>query len=649
MLVTVLRTGLRWESQTVRNLLLVHLESLNYTTYRTNRHLFPTLWEWEKRSLSFTKYFSTATSTLMVVSDMVYGGMLQYELCDTMISGVDRYCYQSSFLDDLKREGYRVKAINYPITSASDVGKANERHFTGYDVEMEGTETYEPYLQALDEALTVDAPFAVLACNYIGNIGYYRYMEYVGEKSGFEFWESSCVQRDRCVKDLMNILERKGLLENTTILFYGDHGDDICAHGRHHGLLHVFEPYASLIHTPFWIYDSRLAPGEMDTLLDVTDIRPLIGKLLQSEVGADGRLRPEDWGLPYRKYSMARNGYAAQKVRERSFHKGYSLTDGTFLFMAGDRGMELFHIWMDEGCQHNLLDYFDYKNGVLSLNESAYNSMKYHIKSILDEGALSKITEVFYEFREQLMQKAGELYQYADCPYFALEIDCENICYGWEERERRAKIEARRNPVSETLNYCLNETKCNRLTVYGEAGRELDGLYPAVTLCRCASLEEADQQRAVYIALQKTEQLDEVKPWIDAHKETSIFVYERETGSLHLMGNVPVSSEVAYDWDNREEFDLYGRYLYGKRIAVYGAGVCGRYFYEEMAERTDIIAWVDQNYAELPWRCCMEIQSPELLKELTYDAVFIAIANVTVKRGVKRMLMEWGIPEEKIV
>lgn len=537
----------------MRNLLLIHLESLNYTGYRTNRHMFPTLWEWEKKSLSFTKYFSTATSTLMVVSDIVYGGMLQYERCDTMISGLDQYCYKSSLLDDLKRGGYQVKAINYPVTPESDVGKANERHFTGFDVMMEGAETYEPYIQVLDDFMTAEAPFAVLACNYIGNIGYYKYLKRTGQRTGFDFWESSCIQRDQCVKDLMDILERKGLLENTTVIFYGDHGDDICAHGKHQGLLHVFEPYASLIHTPFWIYDSRLAPGEMDALLDATDIRPLIEKLLGAEDRADECLNPEDWGLPYRKYSMARSDYAAQKVRERSFHKGYSLTDGTFLFMAGDQGMELYHIWMDEGCQHNLLDYFDFEQGVLSLNEGAYNSMKFHIKYLLDRGALAKIEEIFYEFRKQLIQEAGKLYQYADCPYFDLEIDCENIHYGWEERERRAKVEAMR-----------------RL-------------------------------------------------------------------------------ETTYDSECREEFDLYGRYLEGKRIVVYGAGSYGTYFCEEMAECTDILAWVDENYEELPQRCGRQIQSPEVIKNLAFDMLFIAIANVWIKEEVKDMLMEWGVPKEKIV
>ncbi len=536
----------------MRNLVLVHLESLNSITCHLHKGACPTLREWEGKSLSFSRYFSTATSTLMVVSDLVYGGLLQYEPCENMRSVPDAYCCQSSLLDDLKKDGYRVRAVNYPAAPGSDVPKANERHFVGFDIAMECMDSYEAYMQALDEAMTAEAPFAVLACNYIGNIGYYGYMQHTAEQSGFELWESACVQRDQCVKDLLDILKRKGLTDNTTIIFYGDHGDDICAHGRHKGLLHVFEPYASLIHTPFWIYDSRIRPGETDRLCDTTDIRSMVERLLHTPETGEGKLKVEELGLPDRKYSLSRSGYAAQKVRERSFHKGYGVTDGTFLFLAGDQGMELYHIWMDEGCQHNLLDYFDFSEGALRRNRGACNGIGYHIKAVLDEKALQQTEAVFYAFRKELMRGVEELYRYADSPYFALEIDCENIHYGWEERERRTKVEA-----------------------------------------------------------------------------------------LWRSGTVS-------DPEGRQEFDLYGRYLNGKKIVVYGAGDYGTYFCEEMAGSTDILAWVDKNYGELPPRHGTEIQSPEKLKELSFDAVFIAIANIWVKQEVKDMLSGWGIPGEKI-
>ena len=271
----------------MRNLLFIHLESLNYTTYQTNKRLFPTLGKWEEKSVSFSRYFSTATSTLMVVSDLAYGGILQNEPCDSMVSGLDKYCYPSSLPDDLRQNGYRVRIMDYPAIEGSDVPKSNERHFVGFHVEMEEMRSYEQYMNALDDAMTAEEPFAVWACNFIGNVSYYQYMKDTTAQSGFELWESGYIHMDRCVDELLKILEKKSLLETTTVVFYGDHGDDFFSHGRHQGLLHAIEPYASLIHTPFWIYDNRLMPGETERLTDTTDIRRIVEKLLIMEEGKD--------------------------------------------------------------------------------------------------------------------------------------------------------------------------------------------------------------------------------------------------------------------------------------------------------------------------------------------------------------------------
>ena len=68
----------------MRNLLIMHLESLNRNNFLLNRDLFPFLCEIERQSVSFQKYFSTATSTLMAIGDILYGGMDQYETSETL-------------------------------------------------------------------------------------------------------------------------------------------------------------------------------------------------------------------------------------------------------------------------------------------------------------------------------------------------------------------------------------------------------------------------------------------------------------------------------------------------------------------------------------------------------------------------------------
>lgn len=94
-----------------RNLLLIHLESLNYMVYQANKRIFPTLRYWEQKSLSFCNYFSTATSTMMVLSDLAYGGILQNEPCESLTDGLKKYCYKASLFDDLQKKDIRLKCL----------------------------------------------------------------------------------------------------------------------------------------------------------------------------------------------------------------------------------------------------------------------------------------------------------------------------------------------------------------------------------------------------------------------------------------------------------------------------------------------------------------------------------------------------------
>lgn len=530
----------------MRNLILMHLESLNNTNYRLNGQLYPILRKWEQRSLLFSQYFATATSTMMICSDLAYGGMLQYESCRYLNERPKKYCYSESFLDVLKRRGYQVKVLGYPQDDSGDILGGNENCFIGYETEMDVIAPYEQYLQTIENAMTKEEPFAIWTCNYISNVSFNQFMENVEGLTGIERWEKSYRCMDCAAGDIMELLERKELLESTTVIFYGDHGDDMFAHGKHNGLLHAIEPYESLIHTPLFIYDSRFEAEEISALVCTTDIKDLAMQLLALP---EQKLERKDLQLPQRKYALARNAYAAQKVRENSFHKAYSLTDGTFLFLAGDQGMELYHIGMDAGCQHNLLDYFDFDGEVLALNEIAYGGVKYHFRSLINAEAIEQIKHIFYEYRKQLMREVERLYQYAECNTLFLEIDFNNINYGGDERAWRTRA--------------------------------------------------ADSAEAV-----------------------------RK--------------------NKYEEFDLYGRYLEGKRVLLYGAGNYGKYFYEKLASRVQIVAWVDRNYEQLPRIFDREIQSPEYLKKQQFDAVFIAMADARTKREVEQMCLQMGISPQKI-
>ena len=530
----------------MRNIVLIHLESLNYTNYKINEQMCPALRQWGQKSLFFTKYFATATSTMMIWSDLAYGSVLRYESCSYLNEKIKKHCGPESFLDELKKKGYQVKALGYPQDDSGDIVGGNENHFIGYETAMDVVAPYEQYLQTIEKAMTKESPFAIWTCNYISNVSFNCFMENVEGQTGIERWESSYRCMDSAARDIMELLEKKELLESTTVIFYGDHGDDVFAHGKHNGLMHAIEPYESLIHTPLFIYDSRFDAEEIDALVSTTDVRDLVMQILTLPEHKLGR---KDLPLPQRKYAFARNAYAAQKVRENSFHKAYSLTDGRFLLLAGDQGMQLYHIVMDSGCQHNLLDYFDFDGKELTLNQAARQRMKYHFTYLMDDGALAQTVCIFYEFRERLMKEVESLYQYAECEDFLWEIDFQNIHYGWAERDVRERA------------------------------------------------------------------------------KTSL--YAAETGIY-------------------EEFDIYGRYLKGKRVLLYGAGNYGKYFYENLASQVEIVAWTDQNYKQLPHILGREIAAPKCIESLDFDVLFVAIRNGRIKREVTDMCVQMGVAREKI-
>ena len=193
-------------------------------------------------------------------------------------------------------------------------------------------------------------------------------------------------------------------------------------------LTHAIEPYASLIHTPFWIYDSRLrSSGRNEALLSTIDIRSIAEKLLKLP---ETVFLWNELGIPKREFAMARNAYAAQPVRKDSFNKGYSITDGRFLFLVNSSGMEFYDIEMDVQCQNNLLKFFVYENGLLRTKRQPGRPLGYHYKFLMNMNTIRQIRQNFYFYRKKLYDKTMELFQYAQCQDGINELNFEQILDG---------------------------------------------------------------------------------------------------------------------------------------------------------------------------------------------------------------------------
>ena len=370
-----------------------------------NPSFFPVIRKIEENTIFFPEYFSTATSTLMVLADIFYGGMEQYEQCSSLDHIPQNYIYSSSLFDDLKAQGYHTGLFIYP--DGGDRESAEERHIAGFHNEMVLNQDYDEYLASM-ERLMEQEPFAIAACNYISNLALNRYTNLTRENmnSGTQKWQLGYETLDKCVGDIFHMLEQKNLLDNTTVILYGDHGDDYWGHGLHQGLAHAIEPYNALVHTPFMIFDKRLGSGERKDLVSAADIRRIVEGLLKQ--GEDAELQ-----VPDRVLAIARNSYAAQSLRNDSFKKSYSITDGKWMMLVSNDGLEMYDIEMDVACMYNYLNSFLWNGAVLLYNENNKEQERFHYRGFMNDAQKRFLRQKFYYLRAQLYSRVKELYEIA--------------------------------------------------------------------------------------------------------------------------------------------------------------------------------------------------------------------------------------------
>ena len=88
----------------------------------------------------------------------------------------------------------------------------------------------------------------------------------------------------------------------------------------------------------------------------------------------------------------------------------------------------------------------------------------------------------------------------------------------------------------------------------------------------------------------------------------------------------------------------------GCRIALYGAGVMGREYHEQLllSDRYELVLWVDKNAGRIR-ESFYEIRGIESLNTVLWDYVIIAISDIVAALDVRDTLLNMGIPKEKIV
>lgn len=409
----------------MKNLLLIHLESLNYINYRLNHNMFPALYELENQGLFFDHYYSTATSTLMVIADLLYGGTEQYEQCDSLDYIPKEYYYKSSLFDDLKALGYYTGLYVHP--DGGDRISAEERHIAGFHNEMILKRDLEEFINVLEEGMTHE-PFALMACNYISNLSFNQYADFSNYDLNVNAWEIGYRSLDHFIEKLISLLNKKNLWDSTMIVLYGDHGDDYWTHGFHQGLTHSIEPYELLIHMPLIVLDSSIKEASKNNkLIATTDLRELIYNVIVKDENLNNV-------IPENSFVVSRNEYAAQSLRSESFNKSYCVTDGRFLLLVSSTGLEMYDVWMDHSCHNNFLRFFLLRENILFENDDLMQKLTFHMSNFMSKRTQRILRQTFYSLWNKLYKGTLALYEAGKLSKVQMEseMDFYHINYGIE-------------------------------------------------------------------------------------------------------------------------------------------------------------------------------------------------------------------------
>jgi hypothetical protein len=256
----------------------------------------------------------------------------------------------------LRERGYHANMIC--LNGYEHVRPIKLGSWTGPLPPIWGTHDFPSLFARFDE-LTDTAPFAIHVWNLITHIEHSLAVSPHASGLTDQFRRAWAIADD-AVGHLRAILERKGLLENTTIVLYGDHGDDPWTHGFREGLTHGTEPYTDIVWTPLAIRDPGLAPAVDDRIARTIDIAPTCLALLGVEATLPFPHSGIDLFRGAAEFAYSQNYTANQPDNPRTgIAKAFSITDRDHTLLVSSRGLEFYAHRLDPGNHCNLLHLFE--------------------------------------------------------------------------------------------------------------------------------------------------------------------------------------------------------------------------------------------------------------------------------------------------
>ncbi|HSQ80831.1 MAG TPA: sulfatase-like hydrolase/transferase [Casimicrobiaceae bacterium] len=420
----------------MKNLLILHLESITRQRLAAFAPAFPNTRRLMRDSLVFDNFFSSATSTLMVVGYLLHGNDFEFD-ASSEFEGMRPAANNRNLFSVLRSRGY-----NAQIVCLNGFHATRPTRLAAWPDDLPpvwGSNDFPTLFARFDE-LTDVPPFAIYVWDLVTHIEHSLALAPFSAGLTDQI-RRACSIADDAIGTMLATLERKGLLDDTTIVVYGDHGDDYWTHGFKGGMVHATEPYTQITWTPLAIRDPGLAPGTSEVLASTIDIAPTCRALL----GIDD---PDVF--PYSganlltgaaKLVFSQNFTANQPDnRELDIAQAYAVTDDACNLVASSRGLELYAYRLDPDNHCNLLHFFDLlPDGSIALRARIPGAA--HFRAALQDNprAAADLASRFAVLRAALARRVAAkrtyIAEHGNQPVYALDPRSLNTV---DERDRAA-------------------------------------------------------------------------------------------------------------------------------------------------------------------------------------------------------------------
>lgn len=412
------------------------MESISATIFWQYRVELNILWRMLLQSHVYLNYNSSATSTEMSVRAILSGSDALYDI-NSSFGGPTPYQGRIGFLADYLQKdfGYAARRVFHDPFRLESPG--------------EGKRIAPTLEEAIGDIAALLADCRDNSKNFcLGFTDYMSHMAYEDSRKGkavafTDRFRISYSLINQSISMVLALIEQSGFWDNTLMVFFGDHGDELWSHSLKAGRCHTLEPYASLTHAPLFVFDNgrdvcldaRLVSGVdlRETLLKslIPDYEPSPGLPAFAAVPFSGM----DVGKNTREYMYSQSLYALQRDlsdEQKSVTKSYSVADGTLRLMVdsgggdlGDAGLELFYDRLDPTNSRNLLDFFTMDADGGTLHFAPPPNVQGQAFSILfTPGEVEHIKERYSGLRSRLYEyvraKEGEAMKHlpsGDSPY----------------------------------------------------------------------------------------------------------------------------------------------------------------------------------------------------------------------------------------